>query len=718
MVDLNSLYREQKAGVSSPVDLNALYQQQHNGVNLNDLYHGANNGNINLDAIEQIESNGNNSATSSVGAKGLYQFMPDTAAQYSKRLFGKATRDASTLSPEQQNKMASAYFNDLLKEFDGNKDKAIAAYNWGQGNVEKDVKEHGSNWLEYAPEETQKYVNKYHKLSGDGAEHEGYEHQNYAYDENKSHWQNFKDFNHEQAEQMGDLWDGFVAEINKHTGNEYSQDDIDTAKDALGTEQGKALKTSSAVAASVIAPELIPEIAGGAEAGTAIKGLNWLAKGAAGSAAYQGVENGDVSLKQTAEDLATGAALEGGIRAIAKPAAKQVKNMFKSLYLSEVSNPELANATRNYLAFSRVGELAKHLKVLRAENPKALLTDAYKAMAEEVPDVFKGSAGKDMYEITRKMKNNVNAENLADYAKSNASEWLDTAKGLAKTDSDSRKIKTVAEAALANSKGSFRVNTTDIPDEVAADTLLQKLGKTADDWMGFDSKIIKRVFGNSAFKKVEADANAVKEMIGKDNRRINRELKKLNGKTGVSENAKRSALNRQKTLNSKMTQYISDGMTGKRVHIADIQTAVKEVQEGQFNSEATKSVTKSFKELSDRFEAMQVHKLAVDKTLLGMVGKGAIKKAATAGVAAAIGLPAAKVAGALATGATIAGGVARASKVRNLTKAWKLLNEEVASGNITFNQARQIMESGFKNKAKAAGRVGTALREAVNGEDN
>lgn len=708
MASLDTLYNAKEA-TGNGGSLDALYMgnNDNNDIGgLDSLYSGATSTNaIDLNAIEQIESNGKNSATSSAGAKGLYQFMPDTAAQYSKRLFGKGTRDASTLSPEQQNQMASAYFNDLLNEFDGNKDKAIAAYNWGQGNVEKDVKAHGNNWLEYAPLETQQYVNKYHKKEGGS--------------EKPSATESFA------TGAIGALNDaGYKLRKMLHLDDDGDEEQMEEAHDVVS--ESKEANPLATKAGDFVGGAVLPVAAYASGAGAVAPFMEgagalptFLATNTAGSLASQAIEGQMPSLEQTGLDLLTAGVAEGVGHQLLKPGAKQVKNMFKGLFESELSNPELSNATRNYLAYSRVGELAKHLKVLRSENPNALLTDAYKKMAEEVPDVFKGDAGKDMYEITRKMKNNVNAENLADYAKSNASEWLDTAKGLAKTDSEARKIKTVAEAALANAKGSHKLfNTTEIPDEVIADTLLQKLGKTADDWMGFDSKIVKRVFGNSAFKKVEADANAVKEMIGKDTRRINRELKKLNGKTGVSENAKRSALNRQKTLNSKMAQYINDGMSGRRVHIADIQTAVKEVQEGQFNSEATRNVTKSFKELSDRFEAMQVHKLAVDKTLLGVVGKGAVKKAATAGVAATLGLPAVKVAGALTTVATAAGKAARASKVKNLTKAWELLNIEVGSGHMTFNQALEIMESGFKNKAAKAGRFSGSLREAVNGEDN
>lgn len=38
--------------------------------------------------------------------------------------------------------------------------KALAAYNWGPGNLSKAIKEHGRDWLAHAPLETRNYVEK------------------------------------------------------------------------------------------------------------------------------------------------------------------------------------------------------------------------------------------------------------------------------------------------------------------------------------------------------------------------------------------------------------------------------------------------------------------------------------------------------------------------------------------------------------------------------
>lgn len=92
---------------------------------------------------------GLNAGPSIKGALGPFQFMPKTAQQYGlddPKNFDKSL-DA-----------AGRYLRDLLKEFNGDYKKAAAAYNWGQGNVEKDIKAHGSDWENYLPNETKDYL--------------------------------------------------------------------------------------------------------------------------------------------------------------------------------------------------------------------------------------------------------------------------------------------------------------------------------------------------------------------------------------------------------------------------------------------------------------------------------------------------------------------------------------------------------------------------------
>ena len=95
-------------------------------------------------------SSGRNLKDSPAGAKGYFQFVPKTAAQYNVNPF-----DLSSSANGAAHMIA-----DLMKHYHGDWQKAAAAYNWGQGHVDWDVKHHKSSWLSYAPKETRDYVQK------------------------------------------------------------------------------------------------------------------------------------------------------------------------------------------------------------------------------------------------------------------------------------------------------------------------------------------------------------------------------------------------------------------------------------------------------------------------------------------------------------------------------------------------------------------------------
>ncbi|HEV2380874.1 MAG TPA: lytic transglycosylase domain-containing protein [Terriglobia bacterium] len=97
----------------------------------------------------QQESSFNPNAVSSEGAVGVMQLMPGTAAQYGV---------TDSTDPTQNITAGIAYDSDLLNQFGGDETAALAAYNWGPGNVKKAQATYGSDWLSYAPTETQNYV--------------------------------------------------------------------------------------------------------------------------------------------------------------------------------------------------------------------------------------------------------------------------------------------------------------------------------------------------------------------------------------------------------------------------------------------------------------------------------------------------------------------------------------------------------------------------------
>lgn len=88
--------------------------------------------------------------TSKTGALGIMQLMPGTA-----KALGVDPYDA------QQNLAGGLKFlGSLLKRYGGNVEEALAAYNWGPGNLDAAMKRHGGFSLDYLPKETRDYVSR------------------------------------------------------------------------------------------------------------------------------------------------------------------------------------------------------------------------------------------------------------------------------------------------------------------------------------------------------------------------------------------------------------------------------------------------------------------------------------------------------------------------------------------------------------------------------
>lgn len=104
------------------------------------------------------ESRGNENAigpqTRYGRAKGLCQILDSTAGDL----------NCDPMNPSSAIQGAARYLENLMDMFGGDPEKAIAAYNYGPGNMRSLIRRHGENWREHLPTETSNYL----RIVGDG----------------------------------------------------------------------------------------------------------------------------------------------------------------------------------------------------------------------------------------------------------------------------------------------------------------------------------------------------------------------------------------------------------------------------------------------------------------------------------------------------------------------------------------------------------------------
>jgi len=124
----------------------------------------ANGGMSNLyDSVEYWESGGDQKAVSPKGARGVMQLMPGTMRDPG---FGVPSMDElmrKGLSEEEANREAGRKYLDAMYRKYGDQATALAAYNWGPGNVDKWLKSGADP--KKLPAETKKYISNV--LKGD-----------------------------------------------------------------------------------------------------------------------------------------------------------------------------------------------------------------------------------------------------------------------------------------------------------------------------------------------------------------------------------------------------------------------------------------------------------------------------------------------------------------------------------------------------------------------
>jgi len=110
--------------------------------------------------VALVESGLNPLALSPKGARGIWQFMPATAVRYG--LAVQPGNDHRT-HPEHSTRAAARYLRDLYEMF-GDWKLALAAYNWGEGNLQRAIKRSGIRSFDelarrgLLPTETRNYV--------------------------------------------------------------------------------------------------------------------------------------------------------------------------------------------------------------------------------------------------------------------------------------------------------------------------------------------------------------------------------------------------------------------------------------------------------------------------------------------------------------------------------------------------------------------------------
>ena len=94
-------------------------------------------------AVILVESKFDENASSHRGAVGLMQIMPDTAEWIAEEMKLPDYSPSKLEDVHTNMKMGTWYLAYLLKEYDGNKVLALAAYNAGRGHVDSWMEEYG-----------------------------------------------------------------------------------------------------------------------------------------------------------------------------------------------------------------------------------------------------------------------------------------------------------------------------------------------------------------------------------------------------------------------------------------------------------------------------------------------------------------------------------------------------------------------------------------------
>lgn len=115
-----------------------------------------------LHPVKMTESGGRQSAVSPKGARGVMQIMPKTGPEAAKLAGLKWDYNKYANDEAYNTKLGHAYLTSMIDRF-GDTEKALAAYNWGPGNLSgalEKAKATGRDWKSFLPAETSAYIGK------------------------------------------------------------------------------------------------------------------------------------------------------------------------------------------------------------------------------------------------------------------------------------------------------------------------------------------------------------------------------------------------------------------------------------------------------------------------------------------------------------------------------------------------------------------------------
>lgn len=98
------------------------------------------------------DENGN-LITSPAGAQGIAQVMPHTGKDP-----GYGVQPLQNQTEAEYRRFGRDYLAAMLRNYGGDRRKALAAYNAGPGKVDEAIRRYGDDWLGHLPQETQNYV--------------------------------------------------------------------------------------------------------------------------------------------------------------------------------------------------------------------------------------------------------------------------------------------------------------------------------------------------------------------------------------------------------------------------------------------------------------------------------------------------------------------------------------------------------------------------------